>query len=145
VVLGGAKRLGFISDYLDSLIESPLLLLYGEGWVGETENNVFDLLEAFGVWGLAFYLIWAIWAANLYLSLRDKRHHSEKSIVLVGILLLIFISAFAGHILQSAMLAPFIAMLACMPYVLEMRAEYPGPDKSIAKISTQEPQPAGAA
>lgn len=143
VVLGGAKRLGFIGDYIDSLIENPALLFYGEGWVGETENNFFDLLEAFGIWGLIFYLIWATWAANIYLSLRNQSHHSEKSIALVGFLLLIAVSAFAGHILQSAMLAPFIAMLACLPYVLENRAENQAPDKATGRIPPQEPQAAG--
>jgi hypothetical protein len=43
------------------------------------------------------------------------------------------------------MLAPFIAMLACMPYVLKMRAEYAGADKPIGKILAQEPQAAGTA
>jgi hypothetical protein len=145
VILGGAKRLGNIGDYLESLRETPTLLLYGEGWVGETENNVFDLLDAFGIWGLCFYLIWLTWAANLYLSLRDKRFHSEKSIVLVGMILLILISAFAGHILQSAMLAPFIAMMACTPYIVEMRAENRGTGTVMVRNSPEAPRPAGMA
>ena len=116
--IGGAKRIGYIAEYLQTVAADPLLLLVGTGWTGFAENNVFDLLEAFGIWGLVFYAIWMLWAVNLRRAVRRLRPHREFVVALAGMVLLLGVSATAGHILQSAMLAPFVALLACLPRIL---------------------------
>jgi hypothetical protein len=126
-LLGGAKRLTFISAYIDSIARDPLRIFYGTGWVGYTENNIFDLLEAYGVWGLVFYLLWFMWTSNMWLRGRGSTCARESLVGVFGMLVIILVSAFAGHILQSAMVAPFVALLVCMPYVLlQERLGYDG-------------------
>jgi len=109
--LGGQKRFTAIDVFLQTLADNPLKLLTGSGWSGECENGFFDLVEAYGVWGVSVYLIWLHWItsnARVYLRYR----YNEIALAASGLFLMAGISVFAGHVVQSAMQSIFIAMIA---------------------------------
>ncbi len=109
--LGGEKRLNAISNFFNNLTERPIILLIGEGWTGLCENNFCDLIQAFGIWGI---IILSFWIYFIYkYSVIYKKSKSKQSLLVVFFFILIILQAyFAGHILQSALMAPFLALLA---------------------------------
>lgn len=115
VILGGYKRLSIVETILSEIAENPLLLLIGKGWNGHAENNLFDLIEAFGILGLIFYFFWFVMILNLY-----RRFKVDKSVfpILIGFVLIFFISILAGHIVESALISLYIALLGNIPRLL---------------------------
>lgn len=109
-LLGGKKRIDFLGNYFNDIKETPALFFIGKGWGGEIENNLFDLLEAFGVSGL---LIFAFWLSIGAFLIHKALKNNDVYLVFSGrlFLLLIIISVMAGHVIQSAMAAPFLALL----------------------------------
>jgi len=106
---GGHKRWEATNDYYHSLLDSPLLLFIGSGWTGYSEQDIVDLIAAFGVFGVSIYLIWIYFAAYTY------KNHEEKSdkLYIAFVFILVFgVATLAGHVMTSAMLAPFVAILA---------------------------------
>lgn len=111
MILGGEKRLQNASRIITEIIENPFSLLFGLRWSGEAENNLVDLIEGYGLLGFALVLFWlfrAITAATKNMA-HDKR---VGWISLVSMLMLLSVSVFAGHILQSAMISIFIVILS---------------------------------
>lgn len=106
---GGEKRWAAASDYFDNFLENPLFLFVGSGWVGLAEQDLVDLIDAFGMFGVLLYLIWFYFAAYTY---KNQERRSDKIFVIVVFLILLGVATIAGHIIYSAMLAPFIALLA---------------------------------
>lgn len=106
---GGEKRWAAASDYFDNFLENPLFLFVGSGWVGLAEQDLVDLIDAFGIFGALLYLIWFYFAAYTY---KNQERRSDKIFVIVVFLILLGVATIAGHIIYSAMLAPFIAILA---------------------------------
>jgi len=108
-LFGGVKRWTYINDWFLSIQDNPIKLIIGSGWAGEAENNFFDLLEAFGLIGVSIYIFWTSFIFKLF-------HRKSQSPILFFIslvfLLIILVSFFAGHTLQSAMLALFLALVA---------------------------------
>ena len=113
-LLGGNKRVEYISLYLADLSAHPIILLSGVGWKGETENNFFDLIQAFGISGLLIFLAWVMILLmkpvnNLRYLPSDK---SDRAIYRTSIfcgLLVLLILILAGHTVQSSLVAPFLA------------------------------------
>lgn len=110
-LLGGFKRLSYISIYIDRVFNDPYLLLIGYGWSGEAENNLFDLVEGYGLIGLLIFSIWLY-----YLCIKPAKNSSTKNklkICLIASGLLAFlVLIMAGHVVQSALIIPFIAPFA---------------------------------
>lgn len=90
-----------------------MLIFFGVGWSGQrtSENGFFDALQAFGLLSIAIYSIWASWFVTAFLNWR--RHRDWRIGIACGSLgIIIVVSILAGHTLQSAMAAPFVALLA---------------------------------
>lgn len=122
-LMGGEKRLTEISDFLTNISNEPLTLFYGFGWKGNTENNFFDLLQGYGIWGLLILIIWAFWLVK-YIKLSIKKKENIYRFISLIFILIIGISYFAGHLIQSASLAPFIALFANSDKIIEKIKNY---------------------
>lgn len=112
-LFGGYKRWTAINEYIQKIIEQPLYILSGYGWTGNSENGFFDLFEAYGVVGAAIFFFWVIlvfWV-GFDRNTSSKVSHDRISFVVITLMLLITVSFFAGHIVQSQMMAPFLAFL----------------------------------
>ena len=106
---GGHKRWEATKDYYYSLLDSPLLLFTGSGWTGYSEQDIVDLISAFGISGISIYLIWLYFASY---AIKNQDGKSDK-LYLTFIFILVFgVATLAGHVMTSAMLAPFVAILA---------------------------------
>jgi hypothetical protein len=79
--------------------------------VGLFENDLLDLTISSGLLGLFFYGVWISWAWS-GLKTRKKRHASEGPFVFYVMSIFILLSVIAGHVIYSATLAPFIALIA---------------------------------
>jgi hypothetical protein len=108
-ITGGIKRWTAIGDYFTELQAHPLLILTGYGWQGVAEANFIDLMQAYGVLGILTYFIWVYWGANLYKKMPNRK---DKIYTMLIVFLVISVATLVGHIMQSAMIAPFIAILA---------------------------------
>lgn len=108
--LGGIKRFNAIADYINDLKDSPSLFFYGVGWSGVCENGFFDLLQGYGIFGIMLYSVWFFWLFVIIKRMLKKNTMPIKISVL-GYMLILGASYFAGHVVQSAMLAPFVAFL----------------------------------
>lgn len=118
--------LGFITSGRTERIESyvawltgaatPLTWIFGSGQIpggtGMTfENDLLDLTKGSGLLGLLFYGVWAGWAC-LGLSARFRHFRPEGVFTCYVIGMFVVLSIVAGHVIYSATLAPFIALLA---------------------------------
>jgi hypothetical protein len=110
VLLGGQKRQNALDVLSNLVFHKPLLIIIGHGWTGYTENNFFDLLEAFGIWGYTFFIIPAIF---FYQSIKKTNFLKNRIAILLvfNCVLIFFVSILAGHIIQSAMNSLFLAIL----------------------------------
>lgn len=106
---GGIKRWEMAGSIFTHIIDYPLLILTGSGWSGLAEQNFVDLLEGFGLVGILVFGIWIYWGVNVLQGLRNR---SDQFYSFSAFFLLIAVAVLAGHIIQSAMIAPFIAILA---------------------------------
>ena len=106
---GGTTRWNNAQAYLQELMEAPFYLLIGKGWLGFAEQDLLDLLMAYGMLGLTVYAVWIYWGFNIYKKLNVG---PSKKYALLVIYFILAIATFAGHIVQSAMIAPFIALFA---------------------------------
>lgn len=106
---GGIKRKRVFDAYISKIIENPLLLVFGDGWSGTAEQNFVDLLDAYGIIGIVIFLLWIYWIFNNYKKVNQK---PDQWYCVVVMCLLISVAVLAGHIMQSAMIAPFVAILA---------------------------------
>jgi hypothetical protein len=105
-LLGGEKRLTHINETMNMFSDTPLYLFSGIGWYGKNENGFFDLLEAFGFFGLMLYLFLIIIIfKNISNGSRDALFISSS------LFLIMFVSILSGHLVQSVMLAPFFSLL----------------------------------
>ena len=111
---GGSKRWEMASSIFTRISEYPLLIITGSGWTGFAEQNFVDLLEGFGLVGIIVFSIWIFWGVNIFKRLHNK---ADEYYVLSAFFLLIAVAVLAGHIIQSAMIAPFIAILANINFV----------------------------
>lgn len=109
-VLGGNKRLGYIEYFLDSLADSPDKLLFGFGWVGEAENNFFDMLEGYGVFGLFVFMFWFYLCFKNLIVIKTLKMPSYSAVAVAGCLVAL-VSLFAGHTVQSSLITPFLAFI----------------------------------
>lgn len=128
-LLGGQKRVDYIALYMEEVEQDSLVLVFGKGWTGIPENNLFDLTEAFGLSGILVFGIWSyVLCRPLKLVTRAYRTRIDSSVVrtvaAMGICVLI-ISVLAGHVIQSSLVCPFLACI-CLP-ILGTRCEG-GPD-----------------
>jgi O-antigen ligase len=122
VLLGGQKRETALGVLSGLLFQKPLLILIGHGWTGYTENNFFDLLEAFGLWGYIFFVIPAIF---FFLSIKNTNILKNRKMLLLvfNCILIFFVSILAGHIIQSAMNSLFLAMLLNFGYYKDLKTD----------------------
>jgi len=115
VTSGRTERIQHYVNWLAG-IHTPWPILFGEGHrqgedVVTFENDLLDLTMGSGVLGLVFYAIWAHWAwAGLSNRLFLKRLEGSFTFYIVS--LFILLSIVAGHVIYSATLSPFIALLA---------------------------------
>jgi hypothetical protein len=108
--LGGVKRWSYIIEIIHRLNNNPLHILIGIGWTGVSENSFFDLLEAYGIFGIGYYLfVFFYLLKNILLSFWNK----EKIYLFkfLALFLVLLISFFAGHVVQSALCSLFLALL----------------------------------
>jgi len=117
VLLGGAKRLGYISRQTSALLDNPARILTGYGWSGEAENNLFDLLYGFGLVGAAIFLIWLLIGPVQYIRFTGHLPRSQLFSSTLTLSLIAASALIAGHAVQSASLSVFWALLAVFPYV----------------------------
>ncbi len=117
ITSGRTERIGaFYSLYTEYLPGLPIL--FGSGWMGihglgSFENDALDLLISFGVLGITVYLMWGRWLIRnfeVYLTQKDQ----AAGYASFGIVLILSVSILAGHVMYSAMLAPFIALLSSL-------------------------------
>jgi hypothetical protein len=111
---GGSKRWEMAGSIFTRIAEYPFLLFTGNGWSGLAEQNFVDLLEGFGFVGVLVFVIWIYWGANVFQKLQ---YRADKFYCFLAFFLLITVAVLAGHIIQSAMIAPFIAILANINFV----------------------------
>jgi hypothetical protein len=110
ILTGGLKRETAIGVLQEIFINYPVSILIGHGWTGYTENNFFDVLEGFGLWGYVFFIIPLIFFINSIKKVNIKK--DRKQLLLIFNSLLIFgVAVFAGHIIQSGMNSLFLAIL----------------------------------
>lgn len=95
---------------------TPAPWIFGQGQfppgtLGLFENDLLDMTRGSGLLGLLFYGIWSGWAGH---GLADKlrRGWPEGVFAFYMIAMLLVLSIIAGHVIYSATLAPFIALLA---------------------------------
>jgi hypothetical protein len=109
VLTGGYKRQAALDNFFTMLQEMPGIIFIGNGWKGVMENNFFDVFEAFGIIGYVFFLIPG------YFFVQSLKNFSFKKktywIIIFNALLIFIVSITAGHVLQSAMISPFLALL----------------------------------
>ena len=117
VLLGGAKRLGKISEQSAELLANPTSILIGNGWSGETENNFFDLIYAFGLVGAAIFLLWCLIGPSHYFRFLGRVPHSQLVLCSLTLVLIAAVALVSGHAMQSASLSVFWALLVAFPYV----------------------------
>ena len=91
-------------------------LLFGTGQrgvaeVGSFENDLLDLTMSSGLLGVFFYAVWISWAWSGLVD-RICRHIPEGAFVFYVMSMFIMLSVIAGHVIYSATLAPFIALVA---------------------------------
>lgn len=107
-----------IDDYMAWLTgaDTPWQWIFGAGQMPSGvellfENDLLDLTKGSGLLGLLFYGVWSWWASlGLASQLRHRRPEGSFTLYIIGMLLVL--SIVAGHVIYSAMLAPFIALLA---------------------------------
>lgn len=108
-LLGGIKRLEEIRKYLSSLAYDPTLLVTGRGWSGAAENNLVDLVQAFGIFG---FVLFVAWIALLFPTLprlllgRFLLRRDDAFFAIVSAILLVTLTI-AGHVVQSTLIVPF--------------------------------------
>lgn len=110
-ITGGIKRQTFIAEYISNIIHSPINIFIGYGWKGYSENNLVDLIEAYGMIGIFILSLWYLWPLNQLIQF-VKNKDREVLFASLCMMLIIIIAFFAGHIMQSAILAPFLAIIA---------------------------------
>jgi len=107
-----------VANYLTWLTSDDITwqLIFGGGQrevaeVGKFENDLLDLTMSSGLLGLIFYAVWLGWAWS---GLVDRLHRNIPTGTFVFYVIGIFImlSVIAGHVIYSATLAPFIALVA---------------------------------
>jgi Ca2+/Na+ antiporter len=115
ITSGRAER---VENYVAWLTgaQTPWPLIFGEGQtlvgaVESFENDLLDVTRHSGVLGLLFYGVWSGWA-RLGLSARLRQRRPEGSFTLYMVGMFLVLSVVAGHVIYSATLAPFIALLA---------------------------------
>lgn len=110
-LLGGAKRLEGIEQYVSSVAASPITLITGTGWDGSIENNVFDLLQAFGIVGAVVLMIWmALLFPEITRAVMGRAVPKDGAPFIVASTMLLATLVGAGHIVQSTMIVPFAAV-----------------------------------
>jgi hypothetical protein len=124
-LLGGHKRVTYIKGYLNFISNEPMYIFTGIGWIGEAENNFFDMVEAFGLLGLAVFLAWGVSlaAGARYFSTSFKytnTNASFKTVAFVGLLVFV-ISIMAGHAIQSSLIGPFIGAVCLVHYLFGLK------------------------
>jgi hypothetical protein len=127
LLMGGTKRHNAIGDFFSFLIQEPLIFFIGHGWSGKTENNFFDVFEAFGIFGYLLFFIPVGYYFYTQNKLRIK--YKNKLLIKFACCLIFIVSIVAGHTLQSTMLAPFLAILLNIGYLEfkeKMQAENTG-------------------
>lgn len=75
------------------------------------ENDLLDVTMGSGLLGLLFFGVWSGWA-GLGLAAKLRYGRSEGAFAFYMIAMFLVLSIVAGHVLYSATLAPFIALLA---------------------------------
>lgn len=111
-LLGGAKRVDYIvGTVFVNFQNNPLQIVFGSGWTGEPENNLFDLFEGFGLSGVALFLLWGLLILKGGSVLVTRSSTPEvRSAYVIGVMILV-LSLMAGHVLQSSLMAPFMFFL----------------------------------
>src|SRR5690625_471493 len=104
---GGGKRWREAHNQYMNMVETPQNIIIGSGWTGLAEQNLIDLVGGFGLIGASVYLIWFYLAAYSYKNLREI---FNQRYVMFVYLLIFGIATLAGHVMNSAMLAPFVAI-----------------------------------
>lgn len=115
ITSGRSERFVRYADWATGT-ENPLILIFGNGQAAgdlaaSYENDVLDLTYNAGLLGVLFYGIWGGWAMRgLWTRCMEGRGEGAFTAYMLSIFLVL--SAFAGHVLYSASLAPFVALLA---------------------------------
>lgn len=115
VLTGGYKRQNALDDFFLLLQEMPGIIFIGNGWKGVMENNFFDVFEAFGIIGYVFFII----PGHFFVQSLKRFSLKKKTywIVIFNAFLIFIVSITAGHVLQSAMISPFLALLLNVNYL----------------------------
>jgi hypothetical protein len=125
-ILGGHKRVEYIADYLQLIGEKPYLLFLGIGWVGEAENNFFDMVEGFGLLGLVVFLCWAYLLLKFWFNRPLNTTHLEltsiKTAVVISTMSIVVV-ILAGHGIQSLLTVPFYGFIPLISAYLIRRQE----------------------
>ncbi|EJF07462.1 hypothetical protein ThvES_00004290 [Thiovulum sp. ES] len=108
-LFGGIKRWTHVHQWILDISANPFSLFYGTGWSGECENNFFDLLQAFGIAG---FIIFIFWVGIFFKLFKTKKYNPKMYFVSLSYGILIGISFFAGHVMQSAMLSLFLVLVS---------------------------------
>ncbi|MDO6454347.1 hypothetical protein Q4490_12305 [Neptunomonas phycophila] len=113
-ILGGNKRVEYIGDFIDQSLSNPFIFVFGRGWIGEAENNFFDLFEAFGLLGVFLFFVW-LFVFSRYFSINLRGFDRfDRSLIFASkfsILMVAFVSFIAGHTIQSSLVTPFLIIL----------------------------------
>jgi len=117
-LLGGEKRVQESLGVIATIEDDFSTLLFGHGWSGYSENNFFDLLQMFGLFGLFVFFFWTYVVLSgwtKYFSLNKANFQNEsifvfKASVIVSLLILA-VSVIAGHTIQSSLILPFVGFL----------------------------------
>ncbi|KIF82722.1 O-antigen ligase family protein [Noviherbaspirillum autotrophicum] len=116
---GRIDRVGDFAKWLDR--SSFFQLLFGAGQLGDGaletfENDLLDLIYISGFFGVLVYLVWIGWLA---MSVRQfwMNGNDEGRFSAFMMALFLGISVIAGHVIYSAMLAPFIALITLAPRI----------------------------
>ncbi|MFG6486782.1 O-antigen ligase family protein [Roseateles sp. BYS78W] len=115
ITSGRADRIDRYVDWLYGT-DTPWHLLFGEGQsIGELaasfENDLLDLTYNAGLLGLLVYGIWFGWMLR-GVTVRWSEGRREGSFTAYILAMFLLLSMFAGHVMYSATLAPFVALLA---------------------------------
>lgn len=115
ITSGRTERIEYYMAWLTGA-DTPLTWIFGSGQMpsgveGLFENDLLDVTKGSGLLGLLFYGVWSAWA-SLGLAARFRHRTAEGSFTFYVIGMLLVLSIIAGHVIYSAMLAPFIALVA---------------------------------
>ena len=115
ITSGRSDRIIFYVNWINNT-DSWMPLIFGMGvgfgdLIVSFENDLLDLTYKCGILGLLFYAMWVSWGIRgLFASMINNVIFNAFTLYMMVTFLVL--SVIAGHVMYSATLAPFIALLA---------------------------------